>query len=118
VASKYGCSVNDLVKWNKLSSQNVLAGQKLRVSPPEEAATASKNTGSKSSSSTTKKNKPGSTKPVAHKYVIYTVKAGDNLWEIAEKYDGVTVADIKKLNNIRNTQRLQAGQKLKIMLAD
>ena len=51
------------------------------------------------------------------KYIYYTVQSGDNLWDIAEKYDGVTVADIKKLNKINNASRVQAGQKLKIMQA-
>ena len=69
----------------------------------------------KNASSSSQKGLTKTGKKQSPKYIIYTVQAGDNLWDIAEKFDGVTVADIKKLNKIKNTQRLQAGQKLKIM---
>lgn len=48
------------------------------------------------------------------KQITYTVKKGDKLDKIAKKY-GVTVNDIKKWNkNIKNINKLQVGQKLKI----
>ena len=80
--------------------------------------TGSGETKSKTTSSSSQKSSSKSGKKTSPKYIIYTVQSGDNLWDIAEKYDGVTVADIKKLNKIKNTQRLQAGQKLKIMPAN
>jgi len=48
------------------------------------------------------------------KYLYYTVRRGDTLWDIAKMYDGVTVDQIKRLNNISNTKRLKPGQKIKI----
>jgi len=48
------------------------------------------------------------------KYEYYTVQSGDNPWSIANKYPGVTVEDIMKLNNISNPSSLKVGQKLKI----
>jgi membrane-bound lytic murein transglycosylase D len=48
-----------------------------------------------------------------NKYIYYTVKKGDTLWDIAQQYKGVSVDDIKKLNNLGNS-KLQVGQKLKI----
>jgi LysM repeat protein len=62
--------------------------------------------------------KTTSTNPVttassaAKKYTYYTVKRGDNLSVIANKYK-VNINDIKKWNNLRSNN-LQAGQKLKI----
>ena len=47
-------------------------------------------------------------------YVYYTVRRGDNLWDIAKKFPGVSHNDIKALNNISNTKGLSPGQKLKI----
>jgi membrane-bound lytic murein transglycosylase D len=82
----------------------------------EHAAAASKESPSKDA----KAKRTGTTKSgkgANPKYVTYTVQPGDNLWDIAEKFDGVTVADIKKLNKITNAQRIQTGQKLKIMPA-
>ena len=43
---------------------------------------------------------------------LHTVKRGDNLGEIASKYD-VSVADLRKWNKIRGNN-IQAGQRLKI----
>lgn len=47
-------------------------------------------------------------------YEYYTVKSGDNLWDIARKFPGVTNTDIMRLNNIYNARGLYIGQKLKI----
>jgi len=47
-------------------------------------------------------------------FVYHTVKRGDNLWEIAKKYPGVSAEDIKRLNGISNTRGLTVGQTLKI----
>jgi membrane-bound lytic murein transglycosylase D len=54
-------------------------------------------------------------KVVSYKDVtkIYKVKSGDNISEIANKYD-VAVADIKKWNKLRGTN-INTGQKLKII---
>lgn len=45
--------------------------------------------------------------------VIYTVKAGDTLWSIAQKY-GVTVQQIATANNITNVNLIYVGQLLVI----
>lgn len=47
---------------------------------------------------------------------IHTVKKGDNLGSIADKY-GVSVKEVKDWNNIRSSS-LQAGRKLKIKVDD
>jgi membrane-bound lytic murein transglycosylase D len=110
ISEKYGCTTDDLVRWNNLKSQNILVGQKLKVSSTEAIASSGKESHSKNSGTKNSGSKAGK----GPKYTYYTVQSGDNLWDIAEKFDGVTVADIKKLNKIKNTQRLQTGQKLKI----
>jgi len=92
IAGKYGCSVNQLKSWNNLSRSTIYPGQKLKIS-------GSKSSGSSSSSKS--------------KYFTYTIKSGDNLWDLAKKYD-CTVSAIKKLNKIKNANRLRPGQKIKI----
>lgn len=65
----------------------------------------------------TRKDKSTNKKKVTEKkqpsYKYHTVRKGENLSKIAAKYRGVSVADIKKVNNISGT-KIKAGQKLKI----
>ncbi len=43
---------------------------------------------------------------------VYEFQKGDNLWEVAEKFPGVTVKDIIKLNRITDYRVLRPGLKL------
>ena len=100
IAKKYKCSTNDLRKWNNLKSNTIYPRQKLLVSQPV----------ADNSNSRSKTSDPNSD------YIIYTVKQGDTLWDIAKQYDGVTVDQIKQLNNITNTRSLRPGQKIKVVV--
>lgn len=107
IANKYHCSVNQLTDWNGLSKSTIMVGQKLKIYGSPSGTTAST---TKPKSSSAKPTKPSS--PQA-KYFYYTIVSGDNLWDIADKYD-VTVSQIKSLNNLKNASRLKPGQKIKI----
>lgn len=100
IAGKYHCTVSQIMSWNNLSKSTIYVGQKLKVVGT--AATAS------GSSTTSKPASSGSAK-----YTWYTIQSGDNLWDIAQRYD-CTVSQIKALNSITNVNRLKAGQKIKI----
>lgn len=96
ISKRYNCTVSDLMKWNNLQDYTIKVNQKLLIqtsSTIDDSAVAQSN------------------KQVKYKY--YTVKEGDTLWDIAQQFDGVTVEDIKKLNNLRSN-RISVGQKLKI----
>ncbi|MDK2908719.1 MAG: rane-bound lytic murein transglycosylase [Bacteroidales bacterium] len=99
ISKKYGCSIEDLKNWNNLKGNTIKINQRLIVS----RAKSSKDTTSVQEKSTKGKLK------------YYTVKEGDTLWEIAQQFDGVTVEDIKRLNNLKNN-KIQKGQRLKIQL--
>jgi len=103
IAGKYHCTVNQIMAWNNLSKSTIFVGQKLKVS-----GSSGTSSGSSSGSSSKTTNTSGSAK-----YTWYTIKAGDNLWDIAQDND-CTVSQIKSLNNITNANRLKAGQKIKI----
>ncbi len=47
-------------------------------------------------------------------YVYHVVQPGDTLWSIAQRYDGISVDDLKRTNNIHNIKNLKPGTKLKI----
>ena len=50
------------------------------------------------------------------KFIYHTVQKGDSLWRIASKYTGVSVEDIRRLNNMSGKTTIHPGQKLKIQL--
>lgn len=99
IAQKYKCSVNNLKSWNNLTGNTIKPNQKLLVYEPKKEKTTQE--------ISFDNNIPG-------KYVYHTVKKGDTLWDIAKLYKGVTVDQIRKLNNIQNSKKLKPGQKLKV----
>ena len=44
----------------------------------------------------------------------YVVVKGDTLWDIAQKYPGVSDTDISRWNNLSNSNRIKPGQKIRI----
>ena len=90
VAKKYGISVTELKEINDLSNNTLSIGQKLLV--PATTIIIDETT-------------PG-------EYITYTVKSGDNLYSIANRY-GVSVKEIMNLNNL-TSNLLNVGQNLRI----
>ena len=84
IANKYGTTVSNLKSLNGLTSDNLRIGQVLQI-----PSSSSSNSGS-----------------------TYTVKAGDSLWNIANKY-GITVDELKNLNGL-TSNILSIGQVLKV----
>ena len=106
IATRYKCTSSDLMKWNNLESTKIVIGQKIKVvstgqEPIARVKPEPNNT------------KPKSTSAPAQKFTLYTIQSGDNLWDVAAKFD-VTVSQIKSLNNIKNSNHLKPGQKIKI----
>lgn len=90
VAKNYGISVTELKEINDLSNNTLSIGQKLLV--PATTIIIDETT-------------PG-------EYITYTVKSGDNLYSIANRY-GVSVKEIMNLNNL-TSNLLNVGQTLRI----
>jgi membrane-bound lytic murein transglycosylase D len=104
IANRYRCRVSQIKDWNNLHSDRLRVGQKLYLY-------------SKSSKASPPKKKVTKVKQQLKsdgKYMYYTVKPGDNLWDIANKYEGVSVEQIQQLNKAINTKKLKLGTKLKI----
>ncbi|MDR0364740.1 MAG: LysM peptidoglycan-binding domain-containing protein [Bacteroidales bacterium] len=95
IASKYRCSVNNLKSWNNLKSTNLKIGQQLIVYA---SVAASKSTSS------------NSTETVNSAASKHTVKQGETLGKIAQRY-GCSIANIQKWNNISGTT-INIGQVL------
>jgi membrane-bound lytic murein transglycosylase D len=118
IAAKYKVKVNDLNYWNNIHKNLIRTGQKLAIYVPEKNKEAFENV---STASNTQKQTTGSIKAptqnsatAAVDFEYYTVRNGDNVWNIAQKYGGITSDDIMELNNISNEKGLVVGQKLKI----
>ncbi|WP_373949575.1 N-acetylmuramoyl-L-alanine amidase [Vibrio pomeroyi] len=92
IASKYGTSTQALMKLNNLKSSSLAIGQVLKIP------------GSASSSS--------SSSAVKTKTITHTVKSGEYLGKIANRYK-VSVADIKRENRLKS-ETVRVGQKLRI----
>lgn len=100
IAQNHGTTVDNLKKWNNLSSNTIKVGQVLHIYSGQ-SANFNKNI---ASSETGKE-------AAAIGSNTYTVQPGDSLWLISRKLDGVTIDQIKKLNNLNNNQ-IKPGQKL------
>ena len=48
------------------------------------------------------------------KFRYHVIRSGDTLWDIAKLYEGVTINQIKELNQINNARQLKPGMKIKI----
>lgn len=101
IANRYGMSVNQLMEINNLESTTLRIGQVLKVVGGGE--------GSSDVLLGSSCYGEGYKEP---SYLTYTVKRGDNLYNIARMY-GTTVDNIVKLNNLNNNN-LSIGQVLKI----
>ena len=59
--------------------------------------------------------KPKSKTMPKEKLIIHSVQPGDTLWNIAMRYDGVTVKQLRKINRL-NSNALKVGTKLKVQV--
>lgn len=103
IARKYNVSVNNLLEWNALSDTNIKLGDKLIVGKEEVKNSPIDKKSKKESYAINKDSKEN----------LYKVRKGDTLLKISQKFPGVTIADIKKWNNIKG-ESIKPGMKLKI----
>jgi len=101
IASRYGVRVSDIKRWNGLRSNNIRVGQRLTIYPK----------GANFSSASSGKSGKSKSKPITSS--TYVVKKGDSLWSIANKFDNLSVKNLKELNNLRGNN-LKPGMVLKI----
>ena len=106
IALRYGVSVKNIQRWNGIGTR-IREGQRLAI------YTKGNGPATSSSSSSGKVNTS-----VSNGYVVYTVRSGDNLWNIAKKFSGVSVNDLQRLNGLSKNSKIYPGKKLKIKKAN
>jgi membrane-bound lytic murein transglycosylase D len=115
IAAKYRVKASDLTYWNNIRKNLIKIGQKLAIYVPEkDKSKYAGNTATKGSSTQSVNTSKKLNTASDSEFELYTVKSGDNVWVIAQKYEGVTTDEILQLNNISNEKGLVVGQKLKI----
>lgn len=128
IANRYGLSVSELKKMNRLKSNYLKVGQRLVVgytytTPPaqppktttqETPAATEKTPASPDNSTPSEQTKTQETKEnQSTAPIIHTVKKGESLSIIASKYH-TTVKKLAAYNNLKNINSLKVGQKIKI----
>lgn len=106
IAKKFGASIEELKKWNKLTSNSIFVGKRLVVAKDQIVIDTNK-------TAVTSFKKKDNFSNTPQKELEYYVKKGDSLYSISKKYPGVTIADLKKWNNIKD-EELKPGMRLKI----
>ena len=106
IASRNHTTIAKIKQWNRLKRDTIVPGQKLRIYTGKGPSVSSSSSSSSSSKSVATTSKGG--------YVMYTVRRGDTLYSIANKFSGVSLNDIMRLNGLTRKSKIYAGQKLKI----
>jgi membrane-bound lytic murein transglycosylase D len=96
IADKYGVELQDLKDWNNLLSSKAIVGKKLWLNDTHQLVM-----------------QPTNAPKHDLKVVTYTVQTGDTLNVIANKFEGVSIENIKALNGLTQ-DRIQPGMTLKI----
>lgn len=106
IADKYDVDMYDLKTWNKLKSSKIMVGQRLVILDDDEEVVEVERTikAERKSKIEIEKRKP--------KY--HVVQRGDTLWSISQRYGGISIEKIKKINGLRSNA-VKKGQKLKIV---
>jgi D-alanyl-D-alanine carboxypeptidase (penicillin-binding protein 5/6) len=136
IAGKYNCSITELKKWNRLSSDRIQAHQKIyvQIHVKKQVPVSTRSVDNYDdceddadecappvATQAIEKTKPKPQEQIAPtantlKVVYHYVQPGDTLWKIAQKYPGTSVDDLKRLNKISNSKELKAGSKIKVSL--
>lgn len=113
ISDKYGVSIADIKKWNKMKGNNVQLGQNLKIVTNERVVTTiKKEIKNDRAVAATEKTKRDDEETAEKPSDFYIVQKGDNLNTIARKYN-VSVEELKQWNNLSGNS-IQLESKLKV----
>lgn len=104
IADRYNCSVSQLMYWNNKNTTLIHPGERLKIISIGEMAQNQDN------GKMEEEAKPRSNGD----FTYYVIQSGDTLWDVAKKFNGVTVSELKQLNSNLNFRRLKPGMKVKV----
>jgi membrane-bound lytic murein transglycosylase D len=98
IANEMGMNIGALSRWNNLHPEKkLIPGDKLKIRMTDSAE------------------EPSAAR--REREIIYTVKQGDTLWSIAQKYN-VTVSEIRSWNHLDGSDRIYPSEKLKLRVGE
>jgi membrane-bound lytic murein transglycosylase D len=104
IAQEKGVSIAQLRRWNQIKGSRIVVGQELTIHSDANAVRITSAGAAQTGS------KPARTSD--GKTIMYVVKKGDTLWDIAKAH-GVETSDLKAWNDLGRS-RIYAGQELRI----
>ncbi|MGM0587949.1 MAG: LysM peptidoglycan-binding domain-containing protein [Bacteroidota bacterium] len=111
ISKEYGVSISSIRNWNSLNNDALTVGQVLTIYPPEQLSlTESQEKQIKQDSDTTNSLITQESSNIPTTY--YTVKSGDNLYNIARDYN-MSVDQLKQLNDLKGNT-IRVGQQLTV----
>lgn len=110
IANRFGVKQEDIIELNKLKNANIFVGKKLKI--PTGAKLKEDTKQQTKTNKTAKKETQAEPKNIEKATVSYTVKSGDSISRLANKFD-VKAAEIIELNNLKNKE-LHIGDKIKL----
>ncbi len=124
ISEWYNVRISDLKYWNNIYGTTIRSGRKLIVFVPKSKADhyrridsmsfaeKQRSIGKEVAESTSP---PGGELPGSDEdYVLYEIKSGDTLWDIAKKFEGVTDSDLIRLNGLEDGNKIKPGMVIRI----
>lgn len=114
IAAKHKVKLDDLLKWNQLTTKSRLSiGQELKVSAPASAPSAAPEKAVEAAPESAAPEEKAVAPASAPADGIYIVKRGDTPAGIAQKH-GVSLDDLLRWNSMTKKSRLDIGQKIRV----
>ena len=124
IASWFNVTKKDIDKWNNINNNMLKVGQKLLIYVPKNLSSEYRKLEEMTFSQKQQLVKSRKTRSSRYartyintndpNYIYYRVRKGDNMWDIAKKFPGVSYKQIMRLNGLSRYSRLKIGQKLRI----
>jgi LysM repeat protein len=99
ISRKYAVAIDSIKAWNHLTTEVVYVDQVLKIKVANDYK----------ENQTTNTNTNTNTQSASNKY--HTIKKGDTLWALAQKYN-TSVDNLKKWNKLYNGKTIYIGMKL------
>jgi membrane-bound lytic murein transglycosylase D len=111
IANKHNVTVEQLQEWNELNGSLIKYNQQLVIMKPAALLAMNQEPAPEPAIKKNTSKQSAVEAKVQQEQLIHQVQPGDTLWNISQRYNGITVEQIKKLNKLK-TNDIKPGQQL------